>query len=204
VGTGTLQNICSDIAINRDGSRFVVGLWGDEGNVCPEVRLYKRNQSTPAALYNLPGSVFDVDISGDGERVAAASKAVHANLYDSGGSISYYAFEPQDLRVTGVPTPGSTVHVDLTGPANSNAYLLYAPVEAANPMTFGGGIGTLWLQRWTTSVVQIAPTNASGHTSVDYPLPGGTTAIGQTRFFQGYFASPRKLTSDWARVTILP
>src|SRR5207244_1864808 len=73
VGTGTYQNVVSDIAIDRDGDRFVVGLWGDQGDVCPEVRLYRPRQSIPAALFNLPGSVFDVDISGDGRRVAVAS-----------------------------------------------------------------------------------------------------------------------------------
>lgn len=203
IGTGTFQNVCSDIAISRDGSRFVAGLWGDEGNICPEVRLYRRNQSTPWSLYNLTGSVFDVDISGDGERVAAASKAVHANQYAGGGSISYYAFEAQDLRATGSPVLGSTMHFDLGGPPHSPARLLFSHAAGVTPTVFGN-IGTLYLDRSDLSSIAVPATDATGRTSFDYTLPGSASQIGQSLFFQGFFTIPRRLTSDWVRVTILP
>jgi hypothetical protein len=203
VGSGTLQNVCSDIAMNRDGTRFVVGLWGDEAGQCPEVRLYRSNQNVPVALYNLPGSVYDVDISADGERVAVASKAVHANLYSGGGSIRYYAFEPQDIRCSGIPAPGSTVEFALQGPHNSPTRLLWAPSHAATPTAFGN-VGLLYLNRQQMHMVAVPPTNNLGEGTADYTLPSGIGQVGTTLYFQGYFTAPRRLTQDFVRVTILP
>lgn len=204
VGTGTLQNVVSDLSMNRDGSRFVVGLWGDEGDVCPEVRLYKSTQSAPFALHNLTGSVFDVDISGDGERVAVAAKAVHANLFQAGGSIRYYAFEPQDIRAAGIPTPGSSVRFQmLEHGAGSTSRLMWSTASAATPSVFAG-IGTLYLDRASLHFVTMPNTDATGTTNVDFVLPSGTAQIGTTLYFQGLFNNPRRLTTDWVRVTILP
>jgi len=203
VGAGTLQNVGADIAINQDGTRFVVGLWGDEAGLCPEVRMYRSNQNVPVALYNLPGSVYDVDISADGEHVAVASKAVHANLYAGGGSIRYYSFEPQDIRCSGIPSPGSTMEIALQGPHQSVARLLWSPSEAAVPTSFGN-VGLLYLNRPTMHMVAIPATDSTGETTANFTLPSGAAQIGSTVFFQGYFSQPRRLTHDFVRVTILP
>lgn len=203
VGTGTLQNVTGDMAIDADGGRFVVGLWGDGDNVCPEVRLYRKNQNAPVALFNLPGSVYDVDMSADGERIAVASKAVHANLFAGGGSISLYAFEPQDIRASGIPTPGSVVQFELSGPPHSPARLLWSSAAATNPTVFST-YGTLFLDRTTLHTVAIPAADASGSTTAAYQLPASAAQIGSTIYFQGLFAGPRRLTNDWVRVTILP
>lgn len=204
VGTGTYQNVVSDIAMSRDGSRFVVGLWGDENNVCPEVRLYKSTQSAPFALHNLTGSVFDVDISADGERVAVAAKAVHANTYAGGGSIRYYAFEPQDIRASGLPSPGSSVHFALQEHgAGSPTSLLWSSSTNATPLVFAG-IGSLYLNRSALHFTPMPSTDANGSSSVDFTLPSGTAQIGTTLYFQGLFNNPRRLTNDWVRITVLP
>ena len=86
-GTGTLQNLLSAVSISADGSRFAVGTWGDAGGVCHEIRYYSRNQNAPLATLDLPGSVFGIAISADGQWVAAGSKAVHANNFGNGGRI---------------------------------------------------------------------------------------------------------------------
>ncbi len=204
IGTGSYQNVASDVAMSQDGSRFVVGLWGDQGDVCPEVRLYKSNQSAPVALHNLSGSVFDVDISADGERVAAAAKAVHANTYAAGGSIRYYAFEPQDIRASGVPSPGATVQFQLQGHGgNAPAALLWSTSALQTPQVFSG-IGTLYLNRTAMHVAPAPVTDATGATTASFTLPGGTSQIGTTIYFQGLFNNPRRLTNDWVRMTILP
>lgn len=203
VGTGTYQNVAGDVAMSRDGSRFVVGLWGDQGDVCPEVRLYRSTQSAPVALHNLSGSVFDVDISADGERVAVAAKAVHANTYAAGGSIRYYAFEPQDIRAAGIPQPGASVQFQLQGQSGSPATLLWSTSAPANPQVFAG-IGSLYLDRATMHVAPAPATDSAGFTSLGFTLPGGASQIGTTLYFQGLFNNPRRLTRDWVRVTILP
>ncbi|MDZ4772317.1 MAG: hypothetical protein SGI72_04205 [Planctomycetota bacterium] len=204
IGTGTYQNVAADVSMSRDGSRFAVGLWGDQGDVCPELRLYKSNQSAPIALHNFSGSVFDVDMSADGERVAAAVKAVHANTYAGGGSIRYFAFEPQDIRASGVPSPGATVQFELKGHgASTPTTLLWSTSALATPQVFNG-IGSLYLNRTAMHLVPAPMTDGNGTSNVSFTLPGGTSQIGQTLYFQGFFSNPRQLTSDWVRLTILP
>lgn len=202
-GAGTLQNVVADIAIDEGGERFVVGLWGDEANQCPEVRLYSKHLSTPAALYNLSGSVFDVDISADGERVAVASKAVHANTFAGGGLISLYSFTRQDLRAHGTPIIGSSVGFDLGGPPSSPALLLWSRAAAHTP-TFFPGIGTLYLKRDSINVLSMGTTSATGAAHFNFDLSADPGDIGVTLYFQGYVSTPRALTQDWINLTILP
>jgi hypothetical protein len=202
-GTGTLQNVVSAVSVSDDGQRFAVGLWGDQGNLVPEVRLYRKHQNAAVALHNLAGSVQDLEMSGDGERVAVAWKPVHANTFAGGGGFSLYAFESLDLRVTGVPGLGDSVAIEFTGPANSPARLLWSPAPANPPQTFSG-IGTLYLRRVGMVTVPIGDADASGTALTTFTLPASPTQVGQSLWFQGYFTWPRRLTADWARVTILP
>ncbi|MCY2960759.1 MAG: hypothetical protein NTY35_11385 [Planctomycetota bacterium] len=202
-GTGTFQNIVSAVSVSDDGQRFAVGLWGDEGNIVPEVRLYRRNQNAPVAQYNLPGSVYDLEMSGDGERVAVAWKPVHANTFAGGGGFSLYPFEAMDFGVTGVPGVGDTISIEMSGPANAPARLLWSRGQAAGPCVFNG-IGSLHLRRLDMVTVPIGNSDGGGSALTTFTLPSGVNQVGQSLYFQGYFAAPRHLTNDWARVTILP
>lgn len=202
-GTGTLQNVVGDISVDASGQRFAVGLWGDAGGQCPELRLYRRDSSTPARLVNLPGSVFDVDMSADGERVAVASKSVHANTLSSGGTIGLYAFNREDLRASGVPVAGSRITFQLRGPAFSPAALLWSDGLAATPIEFPT-IGTLYLRRTSITSQAAGTADADGIVQLEFALPSGASQIGQSLYFQGFFSSPRRLTTDWVAVTILP
>lgn len=202
-GTGTYQNVVSAVSASDDGQRFAVGLWGDQGNVVPEVRLYRRNQNAPVALHNLTGSVYDLEMSGDGERVAVAWKPVHANTFAGGGGFSLYAFEQMDFGVTGVPGLGDTIAIEFSGPANAPARLLWSRGQATAPNTFVG-IGTLHLRRLDMVSVPIGNADAGGSALTTFTLPTAANQVGQSLYFQGYFTAPRRLTNDWARVTILP
>ncbi|MBK7645001.1 MAG: hypothetical protein IPJ19_18475 [Planctomycetes bacterium] len=82
-----LQNIVSGVSISADGERFAVGLWGDGSGPVAEARLYSKHQNAPIVTRNLAGSVFGLDISGDGQRAAFASHNIHANISPSGGEI---------------------------------------------------------------------------------------------------------------------
>lgn len=202
-GTGTYQNIVCSVSASDDGQRFAVGLWGDQGNLVPEVRMYRKNQNAPVALHNLIGSVYDLEMSGDGERVAVAWKPVHANTFAGGGGYSLYSFEPMDFAVTGVPGLGDTIGVEMSGPANAPARLLWSRAASSAPQTFVG-IGTLHLRRLDMVTVPIGNADGSGTAVTTFALPTASNQIGQSLFFQGYFTSPRRLTTDWTRVTILP
>lgn len=202
-GTGTYQNIVSAVSVSDDGQRFAVGLWGDQGNLVPEVRIYRKNHNAPVALHNLTGSVHDLEMSGDGERIAVAWKPVHANTFAGGGGFSLYAFEQMDFFVTGVPGVGDTIAVEFTGPANATARLLWSRGQATAPNVFPG-VGTLHLRRTDLVSVPIGNADGSGTAVTTFALPTSPTQIGQSLYFQGYFTTPRRLTDDWARVTILP
>lgn len=202
-GTGTFQNIVSAVSVSDDGQRFAVGLWGDEGNVVPEVRIYRRNQNAPVRTHNLTGSVHDLEMSGDGERIAVAWKPVHANTFAGGGGFTLYAFEPMDFGVTGVPGLGDTITVEMVGPSNAPAWLLWSRGQASAPNPFGGA-GTLHLRRSDMVMLPIGNADAGGTAMSSFTLPASPGQIGQSLYFQGYFSAPRRLTADWARVTILP
>lgn len=202
-GAGTLQNVVGDLAIDASGESFVAGLWGDAAGQCPELRMYRKHQSAPARLVDLPGSVFDVDMSADGERIAVASKALHANTLAFGGSLGLYSFERQDLRALGVPVAGARLHFQMRGPAWSPAVLLWSDGAAATPVDFPT-IGTLYLRRTGLNLQPAGAADSDGFVEVEFPLPAGASDIGRTLCFQGFYSTPRHLTGDWAAVTILP
>ncbi len=86
--SGSYQEYPADIDITDDGGYFIVGSWGDAGNLNPEVHIFQRDD-TPHLLgdVDMPGSVFSVDISGDGLYATACAKHVHANQSGNGGDI---------------------------------------------------------------------------------------------------------------------
>jgi hypothetical protein len=91
----------------------------------------------------------------------------------------------------------------MTGPANSPARLLWSNYAATTPNNFPG-VGVLRLRRWDMTMVTVPDADSGGTTTAQVPLPTQASQIGQTIYFQGFFTAPRRLTSDWARVTVLP
>jgi hypothetical protein len=88
--SGSFQNIVSAVSISANGQNFAVGLWGDGSGPVEEARYYSRNQNAPVGTVNLPGSVFGIAISADGQRMVSGSKSVHANQFGNGGSIDLW------------------------------------------------------------------------------------------------------------------
>ena len=203
-GTGTFQNVVADISCSADGQRFAVGLWGDQGNVAAELRLYDRDQAAPIALLNTPGSIFSIDLSADGQRVVGGSKAVHANTFGNGGRVDLLDAGGEDFIVRGAPRAGATVIVELHAPpATTFSFLLDSQAEDPTPPTFPG-VGTLYIDRATMVLVPMGPIPGSGVTAFQFTLPGGPGAIGTSKYLQGLALQPRTLTADWRKLTILP
>jgi hypothetical protein len=86
--SGTYQEVCYDIDITDDGAYFIIGSWGDDANLNPEVHIFQRD-TTPHIYYtvDMPGSVFSVDIANDGSYATAAGKHIHANVTGRGGDV---------------------------------------------------------------------------------------------------------------------
>lgn len=203
IGLGTYQNVVSDLSLSGDGSRLAAALWGDQAGLAHELRFYRKYASLPTATFNFAGSVFDVDMSLDGRRVAVAAKAVHANVYAGGGEISLYSFEPEDFAVMGNPQLGRKVRFGLWGAPFTPSLLLKAPAAATIPFVFPT-YGTLYLQRSTMVAIPMPNTNSGGYSEIEYQLSSNPAAIGTTLYFQGCQVAPRRLTGSWSQVTIVP
>ena len=201
-GLGTFQNLVADISCSADGSRFAVGMWGDEAGTVDEVRLYARDQNTPLETLDLPGSVFDLDLSEDGQRVAAGSKAVHANTLGSGGRIDLLDAGGEDLIVRGKPSAGATVNFEVHAPAGKTVVLLTA-LDEQPPMVFPG-IGTLHIDRTTITFTTLGLVPAGDVLTAPVGLPAGAGMIGQSRYYQVLTLFPRTLSTDWLKLTFLP
>ncbi len=202
-GGGTLQNVVSKVVCSADGQSFAVGLWGDEAGLVPELRVYRRNQNAPVALYDYPGSVYDVAISSSGNRIVAGSKSAHANLLTGGGTVDHYSNGDEDFAAVGTPSIGRKVDFQMWGAPNSPARLLRAPNPATNPFPIGG-MGVLYLQRTNMTVLAMPTTGAHGFSTVEYQIPPDPALIGTTLWFQGLTTSPRRFTDDFVQLTILP
>lgn len=202
-GTGSLQNIVAKISCSADGKRFAVGLWGDEGNLVPELRIYRRNSDNPIATYNYGGSIYDLAMSRDGDRVVVGTKSVHANLFAGGGTVDLYSSKDEDFSAVGTPSIGRKVDFALWGAPNSPARLLLSPSAAQTPNSFGQ-MGVLYLNRTQLSILPMSSTGASGQARGEYQLPPDPALIGRTLWFQGLTTSPRRFTLDFVQLTILP
>ena len=87
-GYGNLQNVVNDIRLSYNGSRAIVGYWGDEFNTIPVIKIFNRESQNPLLNIYFSGSTTSVDISSDGKFGVAGYKMAHANLFTCGGIIN--------------------------------------------------------------------------------------------------------------------
>lgn len=200
-GTGGFQNTVGGVSCSADGSRFAVGLWGDQGNVAEEIRVYSSTQNAALHTSNLPGSVFSIDISADGQRVVAGSKAVHANTFGNGGQIDLVDTGDEDFILRGTPSIGTNVAYEVHGTPGVPALLLTAPLPEDPPKIFPG-VGTLYVKRSLITITSLGTIPGGGVlTTPTFVDPG---LFGTTSYVQVLFLSPRLLSSDWMKITYLP
>jgi hypothetical protein len=202
-GSGASQNIISDVSISADGQRFAVGRWGDDQGQVNEVDVYARSVNTPILSANLPGSVFDLEISADGQRVVSGSKAVHANTFGNGGRINLLDLGLEDFAVHNVPHLGATLSFEVFSGPNRPTNLLASLAELNPPQNYPG-IGFLFIDRATMTFHSLGTTDPSGHATGNFTLPSAAGFLGTSMYFQGMVFHPRKLTRDWVKTTIVP
>jgi WD40 repeat protein len=202
LGVGGLQNLVSDVSCSANGDRFAVGLWGDAGTI-DEVRLYNSNSATPAVTFNTPGSVFDIDLSADGQRVVAGSKAVHANTLGNGGRVDLVDAGGEDLVLRGTPSLGATVEYQLYGTVGKPALLMTSLALQQPPISYTG-IGTLYIDRATLTFESMGTVLPQGFAQHFVTLGSDPALVGKSFFHQGLLLGPRTLSQDWLKMTVLP
>jgi hypothetical protein len=202
VGSGSLQDVVSDIAISADGQRFAAGTWGEASGAIAELRYYSRSQNAPLARVDLPGSVFDVAISADGQHVAAACKAFHANTLGNGGRIVLFDAGGEDIYLRGAPRLGTAPVFRVPGHPGRPAWLLVSEAAANPPTPFLGG--TLYLDRDRLETLPMGAVLPSGYAELPFTIAPLPALAGVTLYFQGLTMFPQRLSHDWLQVTLLP
>ena len=165
--------------------------------------MLETGNPTPLLLEDLPGSVWDVELSPDGQRLAVAQSGGHANAWQSGGGFHLYAVDERDLVVEGVPHAGGSVDLVQEVRPGRPAAVLVSGVLASEPELFPG-MGTLYLER---NAVQVLPPQAAGADGIvrrTLDLPAGAMPVGTTFYVQAFRLAPRQLGRDYETLTVLP
>ncbi len=204
-GTGGYDNLIQEIDCSDNGLRFAVGLWGDEGQTVPEVLLYQREMAVPLVIDDLPGSVTELELSGDGRWLAVSSKGVHANVWGGGGAISLYAAGFVDLCLTGTPSLGKTMLVEHQLREGATSTILIATALADEPISdHAYGSGLLYLDPATTTVLGIDVADENNVAMIPFSLSDDPLEIGQVYYLQGWDLESPRLSANWVKVTVLP
>lgn len=203
-GGGEHQFLFSEIECSADGRRIAAGTWGDADPAAPELLVFRRDSPIPLLVHQTPGSVLDLDLDPTGDRVAIASKGVHANVWGGGGRIELIEIPTVDLSVAGVPRPGTTVTVEHRARSGDDAQvlvsdaLLEAPIE--DPSL---GEGVLWLDPAGLVTLPAVVAGPDDVARTAFAIDGAR-AVGDTLYLQAVDLSTGRLSRDWVALTLLP
>ena len=173
------QLSCDSIAIDAAGERLAAANWGDSFNLTPEVILMD-DQGSPADGLDLLGSAFSIDLDADGDVVLATSKAVHANVFGSGGAVTCIDPYEQRLHVSGTPRIGGVVEIQTpSGASDLVVSVCTALGSTATPFgPTGIDLGTEW--------VRLGPFPVGGvDISVPMAIPNNPSLAGLAVHLQG-------------------
>ena len=202
---GTLKNTINAIDITDDGSRFAVGMYGDEQHSLPEILVFNVDNDQPVLTIDRPGSILDLDMSGDGTRLAATTKGEHVDINGGLGSVDLFDIStdsaPAGFSYVGQPSLGSVIRFEHDLEGGNYGRVLASEFLDPNPTVFGS-IGTLYLNRSRLDVLPLGALNNSGQMVTPFQVQG--VQAGATLYFQALAVGPRKLTENYIELTVLP
>lgn len=204
ISSGAAVNGISSLQMSSSGDRFAAALWGDAGGSSPEIVVYASHSSSPLMVADLPGSPLAMELSGDGSRVAVASKSGHASSLGFGGRIDLLSVDAHDFFLSGVPKSGASVDLYLDGAGQQMGTALVALGLADEPLAFPGGSGSLFLERTLMWALPPVAAGADGTLHVTHEIPQDPGLIGQSLYYQGVLFAPRTFSGNYVQVTILP
>ena len=110
--SGGYQDIPAGVDVTADGAWAVVGSWGDQYSINPEVHVFARAQAEPVFTVDTPGSVWDAAIVGDGSGGAyacAGGKHVHSNQMGNSGDLYAIHIDGPTAAPPATPALGLTL-----------------------------------------------------------------------------------------------
>jgi len=203
-GTGQYQATPQAVSISDDGKYIAVGTWGTEFNDHDEALLFDRDiGSTPIASVNTPGSVFDLDLSGDGQFLTIGSKSVHANVFGNGGEGYSFDLGGQGHWLVGTPSIGRAIRLDTGGATGEQVFIGFAS-GLGTPLSVPGIAGTFDLDFGSFSgFLAVGSVPVSGIHSLPLNVPNLAFFVGTTLYTQAFTSTPFAF-SNHLRLAITP
>ncbi len=188
-GTGQFQATPQAVSISDDGKYIAVGTWGTEFNDHDECLIFDRDAGgTPIATVNTPGSVFDLDISGDGQFVVIGTKAVHANTFGNGGEGYSFDRGGQGHWLSGTPSIGRAIQLRTGGRVGEPVFVGFASA-LGTPITVPGISGTFNLDLGSFSgFLSVGNVPGSGVHALPLTVPNVPFFIGLSVYTQALTA----------------
>ena len=184
-GSGQFQDTPSACSVSDNGKYIAVGSWGSQSNSHPEAMLFDRDAgNVPIGFVDTPGSVFDLDLSGDGQFLVIGTKSVHANTFGNGGEGYCYDRGGQGHRMKGPAAPGTTFKLETGGNVGEPVICVLGSALGA-PITIPGLLGQLRIdltQPYVAFAAGIVP--ASGVHILPLTVPNVPSAIGVSNWTQ--------------------
>jgi hypothetical protein len=189
-GTGQFQATPQAVSISDDGKYIAVGTWGTANNDHDEAMIFDRDAGgMPIATVNTPGSVFDLDLSGDGQFLVIGTKAVHANQFGNGGEGYSWDRGGQDHWLVGTPSLGRGIELRTGGAVGEQVFLGFASALGM-PISVPGVTGTFDLDLGTfTGFLAVGPVPGSGVHVLPLTVPNVTFFVGQRIHSQAFTVS---------------
>jgi hypothetical protein len=200
--SGNLADAPSGLSLSDDGKRIALSATGAGDGTHPELMVFDRDLGpTPIASLDVPGSLFDVEISPDGRFVVTGGKSVHGYVFGNGGEL--YALDLGGLSLTahGTPAPGETLEYHVHGtPGHASAVLVGVQDTVPSPLFgFAGELGILPLISLPSG-----PLDATGTSVAQLPLPFDSGLIGAALYAQSITLDLGTLTGAWGDIVRTP
>jgi hypothetical protein len=185
-GSGGLQDTPQAVSLSDDGRWIAVGSWGAEFSGHPEALLFDRNAGpVPIGSVDTPGSVFDVDLSGDGQFLVVGTKAVHANVFGNGGEGYSFDRGGQGHRLVGTASVGRSIALE-TGGTPGDSVILAVATALGTPTTIPpiGGSLLLDLASLVFPPQLVGTVPAGGVLSTPLAIPNVPSSVGLVFYTQ--------------------
>jgi hypothetical protein len=182
---GGLQNLPTAVCLTPEGQRAAFGTWGN--GVDPEILLVDRDSASVVQAFDLPGSVFSIDMDSTGTRVAAAYKQTHAQVFHGQGAFALLDTGERELQAVSAARPGHTLHIAASHPGASIVILLLG--QPGPEVQVAGVSGRLLLDR-SRVAVRAALADPAGAALFSVDVSAGWTASELPFAIQAAFRLP--------------